>query len=94
MLWVYGHYSYVYSYGAGIDIRRQNLQTSNVYRRQILTSKVDPRATRVNAGWFFSNFSDRFWYVPIMPWGLLRVDPEIRKRGEVVLELDVRILCD
>ena len=36
MLWVYGHYKY-YSYSAGID-----------YRRQVLTSKVDPRAVRVN----------------------------------------------
>ena len=32
-------------YSAGIDFRRQNL---TVYRRQILTSKVDPRAVRAN----------------------------------------------
>ena len=35
MLWVYGHYK-VYSFSAGID-----------FRRQILTSKVDPRTERV-----------------------------------------------
>ena len=37
MLWVYGHYNYFYSYNAGIDFSRQ-------YRRQILTTKVYPRA--------------------------------------------------
>ena len=36
MLWVYGHYEYFNSYSAGID-----------FRRQILTSKIDPRAVRV-----------------------------------------------
>ena len=36
MLWVYGHYKYVYPYSAGIDFRRQNL-----------TSKVDSRAVMV-----------------------------------------------
>ena len=36
MLWVNGHYKYSYSYSAGIDFRRQNL-----------TTKVDPRAERV-----------------------------------------------
>ena len=41
MLWVYGHYKQFYSYSAGIDFSRQN-------RRQILTTKVDPRAVRVN----------------------------------------------
>ena len=25
MLWVYGHYKYVYSYSAGVDFSRQNL---------------------------------------------------------------------
>ena len=35
MLVVYGHYKYVCSYRTGIDVRRQ-----------ILTSKVDPRAVR------------------------------------------------
>ena len=44
MLWVYGHYKYFYSYSARIDFSRQNL----MYRRQILTTKVDPRAVRVN----------------------------------------------
>ena len=33
MLWVYSHYKYFYSYSAVIE-----------FRRQILTSKVDPRA--------------------------------------------------
>ena len=38
MLWIYGHLKYVDSYSAGID----------VYRRQILTTKVDPRTVWVN----------------------------------------------
>ena len=37
MLWVYGHYKYFNSFSAWIDFRR------DVFRRQILTSKVDPR---------------------------------------------------
>ena len=37
ILWVYGHYKYFYYDSAGIDFRRQNL-----------TSKVDPRTVRVN----------------------------------------------
>ena len=36
MLWVYGHYKYVYSYSVGID-----------FTRQILTSKDDLCAVRV-----------------------------------------------
>ena len=36
---------YDVSFSAGIDFRRQ----SDVYRRQILTSIVDPHAARVNA---------------------------------------------
>ena len=36
MVWVYGHYKYFYSYSAGID-----------FRRQILSTKLDPRAVRV-----------------------------------------------
>ena len=43
MLWVCGHYKYYYSYSAGIDFRSE----SDVYRRQILTAKVDPRTVRV-----------------------------------------------
>ena len=39
MLWVYVHYKYSYSYSVGINFRRQNL-----------TSKVDPRAVRVVYG--------------------------------------------
>ena len=38
MLWVYGHYKYFNSFSAGID-----------FRRQILTSKVDPRTEMVKA---------------------------------------------
>ena len=38
MLWVYGHYTYFYPYSVVIDCRRQ-----------ILTSKVDPRAVRVKS---------------------------------------------
>ena len=33
MLWVYGHYKYVYSFSAGIDSRRQNLTSTDPYRR-------------------------------------------------------------
>ena len=56
MLWVYGQHKYVNSYSAGIDFSRQNLTYTgdklwssecDVCRRQILTSKVDPRAVRV-----------------------------------------------
>ena len=36
MLWVFAHYEYFNSYSAGIDFRRQNL-----------TSTVDPRAITV-----------------------------------------------
>ena len=43
MLWVYGHYTF---FNAGIDLRRHNL--TSIYRRQILTSKVDSRAVRVD----------------------------------------------
>ena len=53
MLWVYGHYKYFPSYSAGIDFSRQNLTStdvrSDVYRRQILTTKVGSGAVRVNA---------------------------------------------
>ena len=38
MLWVYGRYKYFYTYSAGFDFRRQNL-----------TSKVDPRAVMVKS---------------------------------------------
>ena len=44
MLWVYDHFKYFYSYSAGIDFSPSE---SDVYRRQILTTKVDPRAVRV-----------------------------------------------
>ena len=37
MLWVYDHYEYFYSYSAGID-----------FRRQILSTEVDPRTIWVN----------------------------------------------
>ena len=41
MLWVYGH-------SGGIDFSRQNLTSSesDVYRRQTLTTKVDPPTIR------------------------------------------------
>ena len=39
MLWVYGLYNFRNSFSAVI-----------VYRRDILTSKVDPRAVRLNVG--------------------------------------------
>ena len=41
MLWVYDQYKYVNSYTADIDFE------SDFYRRQILTTKVDPRAAMV-----------------------------------------------
>ena len=44
MLLVYGQCKYVYSYSAGIDGDRRE---SDVCRRQILTSKVDPRIEKV-----------------------------------------------
>ena len=37
MLWIHDNYKYFQSYSAGIDFSRQNL-----------TTKVDPRAVRVN----------------------------------------------
>ena len=45
MLWVYGHYKYVYSYSAGIDFSRQNLTSTDM----ILMTKVYPRTVRVTA---------------------------------------------
>ena len=39
MLWVYGHYKYFTFTDGGL--------TLDVYRRQILTTKVDPRTVRV-----------------------------------------------
>ena len=57
MLWVYDHYKYFYSSSSGIDFWRQisdvrfwrlgaygssSESESDVYRRQILTYKVDP----------------------------------------------------
>ena len=53
MLWVYGHYKYFHSYSAGIDFSRQNLTS----RRQILTTKVDPRTVRV-----------KWWEIPLNPF--------------------------
>ena len=38
ILWIYGHYKYFYSHSAGIDFGR--------HKRQILTSKYDPRIER------------------------------------------------
>ena len=45
MLWVYGYYIYVYSYSHCGD--RLCTSESDVYRSQILTSKVDSRTVRV-----------------------------------------------
>ena len=30
MLWVHGHYKYIYSYSAGIDFRRENLTSTDI----------------------------------------------------------------
>ena len=53
VLWVYGHYKYIYSYSAGID-----------FRRQILTSKVDPRSVGVSDRYEACIFITWFY----MPW--------------------------
>ena len=47
MLWVYGYYKYVYPYICGDRLQTSESEVYRVYRRQILTSKVDPRAVRV-----------------------------------------------
>ena len=47
MLLVYGHYKYVYSYICGDRLQTSESENYRGYRRQILTSKVDPRAVRV-----------------------------------------------
>ena len=46
MLRVYGHYTYFYSCGVGID-----------FRRQILTIKIDPRTARVKIDEIFLEIS-------------------------------------
>ena len=55
MLWVYDHYKYkykyLYSYSVGIDF-------TDVYRRQILTFKVNPRAVRVNPNY---TIQEKMW---------------------------------
>ena len=44
MLWVYDHYMFT------LSVRGLTLDSeSDVYRSQILTSKIDPRAERVKA---------------------------------------------
>ena len=45
VLWVYGHYKYVYSYSAGIH--PFSTSESDVCRGQILMTKVDPRPVSV-----------------------------------------------
>ena len=44
--WVYNHYSYVLFFQRG---DRLYTPESDVYRRHIVTSEVDPRAERVKA---------------------------------------------
>ena len=48
MLWVYGRYKYFYSHSVGIDFSHQNLMSTDDRHCQILTTKIDPRAARVN----------------------------------------------
>ena len=51
---------YITVYSAGIDFSRQNLTStdvrSDVYRRQILSTKVDPRAVRLKCS-FISQYN-------------------------------------
>ena len=49
MLYFYGHYKYVYFYSTRLDYRRENL-----------TSKVDPRAVRVNV------------IIELVPWASIK----------------------
>ena len=51
MLWVYDHYKYFIFLSAGIVFYTSE---SNVYWRQIVTYKDDPRAERVNTNtWWY-----------------------------------------
>ena len=47
MLWVYDRYKYFNSFSAGIDCICQNLTSTDVFIRQILTYKDSPCAERV-----------------------------------------------
>ena len=58
MLWVYGYCKYVYPFSAGINFRRQNL-----------TSKVDPRTERVNVRGVMDTHPQR------RPWNTRRGPP-------------------
>ena len=49
MLWVYDHYSCI--------SRRQNLASTDVYGRQIMTSKDGARTASVKVNSFFTDFS-------------------------------------
>ena len=52
MLWFYGHYKYVYSYSAGIDIRRQNLKSLDVrFWRLMSIPAVVPHSKDVVDRW-------------------------------------------
>ena len=62
MLWVYGHYKYFLFLQCG---DRLYASESDVYRRQILTTKGDPRAERVKAACLESRSSrarPRVWH--------------------------------
>ena len=99
MLWVSDHYKYVDSYSAGIGFSRQNLTStdvkfcrlksipeSDVYRRQILSTKVDPRTVRVN--------SDQNKWVPCLQdnRGLTQQNADNDTLQSVVLHLFYNII--
>ena len=48
MLWVYGHKKYFYSNSSGIDF--------DIYRRQILTAKVDHHSVRASISHSFEDW--------------------------------------
>ena len=51
MLWVYGHYLIMIKNICTLTVRGSNLESeSDVYRRQILTTKVAPRAVKFKPG--------------------------------------------
>ena len=52
ILWVYHHYNWFIYFSARIDFRRQDSEVycrRAFYRRQIMTSEVDPRVERVTS---------------------------------------------
>ena len=66
MLWVYGHHKYFISHNARIYFGR------DVFRRQILTYKEDPRAERVKC-------RDMFVYSAGSTRRGIRVYPSLRR---------------